>query len=234
VTRSSSERGAAEIEPATDPDLPPDSRRRPTEALVLADGARAVVHDGGLEIRDARGRLLVRYADGAATIEVPEGDLTLSAPNGRVAIRSAEDIVLEAAREVRQSAGSKITLSAGPRDAERSPQVTLSPGVARIEARHLRAVSDRSEVVSGNLDVVARTIVTSAEQIVETASRVERTAHRLIERARDAFRDVAELSQSRIGRARTIVRDSYSLTSHRTTLNSKEDTSIDGKRILLG
>ena len=215
-------------------DVPPDSRRRSVEALVLDDGTRAVVHDGGLEIRDGRGRLLVRYADGAATIEVPDGDLTLSAPNGRVAIRSAEDIVFEAARELRGSAGNKLTLSAGPEEAGRPPQVSLSPELLQIEARQLRAVSDRSQVVSGEVDVVARAIVTSAEQIVETATRVERTAHRLIERARDAFRDVAELSQTRVGRVRTIVRDTYSLTANRTTLNSKEDTSIDGKRILLG
>lgn len=184
-------RGAAARRRQMDSDVAPDSRRRPVEALVLDDGTRAVVAGGGLEIRDNRGRLLVRYADGAATIEVPEGDLTLSAPGGRVAIRSAEDIVLEAAGELRQSAGRRLTLSAGA-------------------------------------------IVTSADSIVETASRVERTAERLIERARDVFRDVTELSQSRIGRVRAIIRDSYSLTSNRTTMTSKEDTSIDGKRILLG
>lgn len=212
----------------------PESRRRPVEALFLEDGSRAVVHEGGLEIRDGRGRLLVRYADGAATIEAPDGDLKLSAPNGRVAIQSAEDIVFEAARDIQHTAGRKLTLSAGPSAPERAPLVSLSPELVQIEARQLRAVSERSDLVSGNVEIVARTIVTSAEQIVETASRVERTAHRLIERARDAFRDVTELSQVRVGRLRTIVRDTYSLTANRTTLNSKEDTSIDGKRILLG
>jgi hypothetical protein len=128
-----------------DSDAPPKSQKRPVEALVLDDGTRAVVHERGLEIHDARGRLLVRYADGAAIIEVPEGDMTLSAPNGRVVIQSAEDIVLEAAREVRHSAGSKLTLSAGPRDAERPPQVSLSPDLAQIEAKQLRAVADRSQ-----------------------------------------------------------------------------------------
>ena len=194
--------------------------------MVLDDGTRAVVHDGGLEIRDGQGRLLVRYADGAATIEAPAGDLILAAPGGRVAIRAAEDIVLDAARD--------LTLAAGPPGEGRAPQVRLSADRAQIEARQLRAVADRSELVSGEVELVARAIVTSAEQIVETAARVERTAHRLIERARDAFRDVSELSQSRLGRVRTIVREGYSLTSQRTTMVSKDDTSIDGKRILLG
>lgn len=226
MSRPVKSRKNREIAPDLDPEAPPPSRRRPAEALVLDDGTRAVVHEGGLEIRDGKGRLLVRYADGAATIEAPAGDLILAAPGGRVAIRAAEDIVLDAARD--------LTLSAGPPGEGRAPQLRLSADRAQIEARQLRAVADRSELVSGEVELVARAIVTSAEQIVETAARVERTAHRLIERARDAFRDVSELSQSRLGRVRTIVREGYSLTSQRTTMVSKDDTSIDGKRILLG
>lgn len=182
-----------------DPDLapPPASQRRPVEALVLGDGTRAVVEDDGIAIRDAKGRLLVRYADGAATIEAASGDLRLSAPSGRVTIDAAEDIVLEAGRELRQRA-------------------------------------QRAVLAADDVEVVARAIVTSAERISETASRVERTAHRLIERAHDAFRDVTELSQSRLGRVRTLVRETYSLHTGRTTLVSKDDTSIDGNRILLG
>ena len=171
-------------------DAPPESRPRPVPSVALDDGAHAVVHEGGLEIRDREGRMLVRYANGAATIEAAAGDLTLSAPNGKVAIRAGDEIVLDAPRRL----------------------------------------SLRSDEVS----VTAKAIVTTAEKIAETAGRVERTAHRLIERAREAFRDVAELQQERLGRARTIVQGAYSLSTERTTMLSKDDTSIDGKRILLG
>jgi hypothetical protein len=37
-----------------------------------------------------------------------------------------------------------------------------------------------------------------------------------------------------VGRARTIVRDLYSLTSRRSVMVSKEETSIDGEKVLLG
>lgn len=216
-------------------DVPPQSERRnrqSSEALFLADGSHAVMHDNGLEIRDRRGRLLVRYADGAATIEVPEGDLTLAAPNGRVEIRSAEDIVFTAERDVRQHAGRQVALSAGRPD--REPELRVAPESLEIQAKHARIAADHHEVIADRTEIVARALSTSAEEIIETADRVERTAHRLIERARDAFRDVAELCQSRVGRMRTVVRDAYSLSSQRTTMTSKDDTSIDGKRILLG
>ena len=113
----------------------------------------------------------------------------------------------------------------------------LGLGLRSFSMHPAQILSVKQEVLradTARLEPWARAIVTSAEQIVETAARVERTAHRLIERARDAFRDVSELSQSRLGRVRTIVREGYSLTSQRTTMVSKDDTSIDGKRILLG
>lgn len=221
-------------------EVAPDSRTRPLAAavdeaagkpLVLADGTRAAIHEGGLEIRDPRGRLLIRYAGGAATIAVPDGDLTLAAPNGRVAIQSGEDVVIEAARDIRHSAARRLDLAVG---AGETAQVRLDARKVEIDAKEVEIKADRSRMIAGDLEIVARTLATSADQIVETAGRVERTAQRLIERARDAFRDVAELSQSRVGRVRLLVRETYSLTARRTTLTSTEDTSIDGKRILLG
>lgn len=201
MSRSTSHQKQTEV---VAPSEPPASHRRAASSLSLDDGTHAVVHEGGLEIRDAGGRMLVRFADGSATIEAPSGDLTLSAPRGRVAIRAAEDIVLEAAE------------------------------TASIVAKHLRATGDKSELFAGEVSVVARTIVTSAEEIAEKAARIERTAGRMIERAREAFYEVSGLSQSRLGRVRTLVRDAYSLRSKRTTMLSEDDTSIDGKRILLG
>ncbi len=183
---------------------PPESQRRPLPSLSLDDGTHAVVRDRGLEIHDAAGRLLVRFADGCATIEAPAGDLTFSAPKGRVTLRSGEDVVIEAAR------------------------------TASIEAKTLRAKGEKAELVGGDVSVVARTILTSAEEIAEKAARIERTAGRLIEHARDVFWEVTGLSQSRLGRVRTLVRDGYSLRAKRTTMVSEDDTSIDGKRILLG
>jgi hypothetical protein len=37
-----------------------------------------------------------------------------------------------------------------------------------------------------------------------------------------------------VGRARTLVRNTYALWSRRTVLTSSEDTSIDGRKVLLG
>jgi hypothetical protein len=200
--------------------------------IELPDGAVAEVKEGALELRDAGGRLLVRYASGEAEIAAPAGDLTLAAPAGRVVLRAGTDVAVDAARDVVQRAGRRLDLAAG--DAASDPQVRLEPGAAEIAADRLGVRAKAARVAAKQVEVLARGVATTAERIATSAERYELTATRLVEKTRDAFRDVVELSQSRVGRARTIVRDLYSLTSRRSVMVSKEETSIDGEKVLLG
>ena len=79
---------------------------------------------------------------------------------------------------------------------------------------------------------------TTAQSLSYNVERYELTADRLVEKTRDAFprafRDVGDLLQIRAGRVRTLVQDVYTMCSRRTVMISRQDTSIDGKRILLG
>ena len=79
--------------------------------LVLEDGTRAVLNDGGLELRDGDDRLLVRYAEGTTQITAPR-DLELAAPNGQVRVSAGSDIAFEAARDVITTAGRRVELEA--------------------------------------------------------------------------------------------------------------------------
>jgi hypothetical protein len=201
-------------------------------ALVLSDGSRAELVDGALELRDGGGRLLVRYADGAAEVSAPSRDLTLSAPQGRVVIEAGTDVAIAAARDVTHHAGRRVDVGAGVAGA--APQLRVEPIATHVKADRLHVEARSSRVATGEATVLARTIATTAEVLALNVDRYELTANRLVEKARDAFRDVGGLLQQRIGRARVIVDDAYSLYSRRTVLESKEETSIDGKKILLG
>ena len=210
-------RGAAlAIAPTSEPAAPEPIGT----ALELPDGARAELREGALELRDRAGRLLVRYAAGCAEISVPEGDLTLAAPGGRVVLRSGLDVCIEAERDVTHSAGRRLELRAA--------------GELRVRGDELDVAARTSRLVSANATVLARAIATTAEHMVLGVGRYELVAERIVERARNTVRDVAELAQSRVGRLRTIVRDVYSLRSRKAELVSEEETSIDGRRVLLG
>ena len=193
--------------------------------LPLPDGGSFTLDGGAAEIRDPEGRLLVRYENGRAEIAAPAGDLTLSAPEGHIVLRSGKDIRLDAS--------GSATIGAGLEDGA-SPQLRIGAGVTKITAERLEVKADESRVHAGQATVIAQRITTTAATLIQTVERYELTATRLVEKTRDTWREASDLAETRVGRARTLVKDVYSLFSRRTTLASTEDTSIDGSKILLG
>lgn len=184
--------------------------------VALPDGGAVTVRDGVVEIEDPAGRVVVRYAGGSAEIAAPAGDLTLCAPAGRVLLR--------AATEVEIAAGAHATTS----------QLRIGPLATRLSTSLLEVTAESSHVSTTQATVMARRIATTASAIVQNVERFELTATRLVEKTRDTFRDASELAQTRVGRARMIVKDAYTLYARRTSLTSTEDTSIDGSKVLLG
>jgi len=66
------------------------------------------------------------------------------------------------------------------------------------------------------------------------AGRIELRADRIFEHARDLYRDVEGLLQTRAERVRTLATGAYQLFAKRVNVLAEEDTAIDGKRVLLG
>lgn len=106
--------------------------------------------------------------------------------------------------------------------------VHLAGGTLTLTAPcvHIRATSE--------IAVSAEAVRTTAPLIADAAGRRETVAERIVERASDAYRHTSGLTETTAGRARTFVKDLYSVFTRRTTLESTEETAIDGKRVLLG
>lgn len=181
-------------------------------SLSASDGAVAALRDGAIELRDPGGRVLARYVDGALEIAPSAGDLRLSAPSGRVVLAAGMDICFEAERDVTQRAGRAFA----------------------VDAPRLAVTAHHSRVVTGEAQILARRLETSAEIIAARCARYELEATKLIERSCEAFREVAGLAESRLGRARTVVEGVHALFSRRNVMVSREETSVDGSRVLLG
>jgi len=200
-------------------------------SLQLSDGARAELVDDALLLRDAEGSVLLRYQEGGAEIRAASGDLTLAAPLGRVVLRSGLDVELEAERDVVQRVGRRFEVQAGQ---AAEPQLAVQPGSLRATVDQVQIRTKAWQLVAAKATTVAHTISSSAKNLTQMVDRYELDTNRLVERARDAFRDVSDLLQSRAGRMRTLVKGVQATYTRRTVMVSKDDTSIDGKRVLLG
>lgn len=198
--------------------------------IDLADGSRAQLRDGKLELRDADDRLLMRYADGNAELCAPSGDLALSAPHGRVTLKAATDVSIEANRDVTSRAGRRLELGVEGN----LSSIALQPNRTTVDTPKLEVRTKHADVASGKTTFVGRTIAVTANHVAQNVERYELYAQKLVERARTSVREVSGLAQSTVGRARSVVHGIYSLRTRRSIMISEQDTNIDGERILLG
>lgn len=86
-----------------------------------------------------------------------------------------------------------------------------------------------------------RTLTLEADELRLAATKAcveveewEVRAERIVERAVDVFRTVEGVAETHARRLRMVVERTLELTGRRTSIVSKEDTRIDGKRVLLG
>jgi hypothetical protein len=77
-------------------------------------------------------------------------------------------------------------------------------------------------------------IALRAAEVECEAGRIELRADRIFERARDVYREVEGLLQTRVERVRTVARGAYHLFAKRVNVAAEEDAAVDGKRVLLG
>lgn len=192
--------------------------------------ARGLIRAEVLDVIDDD-TVLVR-ASAAPTAEVVRAEIAvmgyLPRVSDRVLIERAGDEcfvlgVLGAARR-RKPEDELVTFArtdAGVELRVREGDLTLAaPGRLSLRASEVETAADRVE--------------TTASEVVTKAGRVEVEAGRVVERAGDVYQHVEGLAELQAGRARTLVEGAYQLAAKRTTVQSDEDTMIDGKRVLLG
>jgi hypothetical protein len=149
-------------------------------------------------------------------------------------------VTLTKAQEVIAVGGAKAEVEEGAivvRDREGRCVVRYDPATGAVElcadgelTLAAKTVKIRAEVIEHE----AREVRTSADFVGVSTARWELAAGKITERAHNVFRDATGLVQTRAKRARYIVEGALSLFSKRTSVRSKEDTKIDGKRVLLG
>ncbi len=86
----------------------------------------------------------------------------------------------------------------------------------------------------GRLSIEAESMTVKATAVQWAVGHWDLSATRIVDRARDAFHSVEGILETRARRVRTLVDRTLELTARRTSVTSKEDTRIDGKRVLLG
>lgn len=202
--------------------------------VATRDGSTATVEeeDGHevLRVRGAGGRLLFEHRpqERRSVVHAPEGDLCLRADAG--------DLTLQAARAVRVEAP-EIRVDAGRRARVSTPdgELDLDGPDARLRAGTIDARAARARLRADHARLSARRLLTVADRVKHVATEVLEThAGRLVERARESYRDVEELSQTRAGRLKLVAERTLSVLGLDTRIKARRDVKVLGDKIYLG
>jgi Protein of unknown function (DUF3540) len=142
----------------------------------------------------------------------------------------APSVVPTAAPSVVRTAGGASAQADGERLVVRDPRGAIVV-VYDAERGTAEITAPEGDLVLG----APRGKITLRAQEVECeAGRIELRADRIFERARDVYRDVEGLLQTRAERVRTLARGAYYVFAKRVNVAAEEDAAVDGKRVLLG
>lgn len=200
---------------------------------VLARGSRRSVLDAILERDEPPAPALVRDPDRNATVlRVPDGDLVIDVPNGAIRINGRRGVDVESDGTLKLRSARAAILEAGPGDGS-AARVEVQPGEVTVAASALLLAAERAELLAARLSIRAKRFETHVVRMKQVADVVETQATRIVERARDVYREVTELSQLRAGRVRWVAEKTATLVSEDVLLKARGRMKVKGERIHL-
>ena len=196
------------------------------EALDDAPARRNVVHD-------RRGRILFEYEPehDRAVLHIPTGDLEILAPDGMIRMRSGVGISLETAGDLSLRSDRRVDVVAAPERS--SARLSMHAGQVTIAGAVVAALADRAELLASEVGLEARHVETRVERLRTVAKVIDVRAGRVVERARDVYREVSGLSQTRAGRVRLVAKKTAQLVAENTLLKARDRMKVKGERIHL-
>lgn len=213
---------------------------REPEAIVTREGATAhlAAQDKGqaIQVRDAQNRLLFSYhpQSGKCVLSVAAGDLVLQAPQGNIDLLSGKNIRFQGPQQVTVMAGQSITLATPAATGRLKSSFRLGPQNLDLSSQDLRLTARQADFLVGRGRYRGRTFSATLQSARLIADKLETMAARMVQRAKDLYSYVQDLSQLKAGRRRVLVKNSYHLKSRRGYIKTEEEIKIDGSKIDLG
>jgi hypothetical protein len=103
----------------------------------------------------------------------------------------------------------------------------------RVSGPEVRVDAVRTHLKVDEARVVARSIATVADRARHVVGILEVQADRVLERAKNTYREVSGLAQTRAGQVKLVAEDAIHMLSERTLIRSREDIKLKAEKIYL-
>jgi len=219
-----------------------NARARPEahREILLDSGAKAAVGgppgDQRLQVFSAGGEIIFEHdpATGRSRVGVPAGDLEIVTPEGNIDFIAARGVRFFSREPIQMRSLEGIEMAVADAGSEELSSLDLRPGRVALRGTELGVSARKGEVRIDEADVAGRRLSGAIANVKLAMGRCETVVETVVEKARNAYRTVAELTQLKTGRMRTLVDETYQLRSKTALLKAREDVKIDGEKIHLG
>jgi hypothetical protein len=198
--------------------------------LLLNGGAYATAsEEQTLRVFLGRNELLFEYDEARhkARINVECGDLEFVVNNGNIAFSSGRDVLIQG-KSVEISSASTISLNTANAAGE------LSARGVELRGPELRVSAKCGDIQIAETALTGTRFLANYRQGKVVVDRLEVVLQTLIEKAKNVFRTVEQLAQTKAGRLRTLVDSTYFFKAKRAFVKSDEDYKIKAEKVHLG
>jgi hypothetical protein len=188
-----------------------------------------------LKIFSKKHELLFEYDEktGKARVNVESGDLEFVTQNGNIAFVSGREILFHG-RSVGITSRRGICLGIMGAIGKIGSVLTLQPHTIRLSSAEVGVSAERGEFQIDQARYRGRELLGEIGYAKLMAERLETAARCVIEKAKNVYRTVEQLSQLKTGRMRTLVDSTYHFKAKKTFFKSEEDYKIKAEKIHLG
>jgi hypothetical protein len=207
----------------------------PRPPSLLEEALEASATDASpVAVRDRRGRLLFEYDPERerAVLHVAAGDLELFVPEGALRMRARDGVTMESDADLTLRAGRSAVIEAA-RGEGPSARIAMQPGELTLVGSVLTAAADRAELLASKVGVKAHQVESHVDRVRTVAKVLDVSAGRIVERAKDVYREVERLSQTRAGRLKLVAKATMHLVGENTLVKARDRMKVKGERIHL-
>ena len=198
--------------------------------------AKKQIKDGQeiLSIEDEQGHLLFEYdvSEKKSKLYAAQGDLSLIATEGDIELVSGKNIRCKSLGGIIMESATAAQLRVASEDDQSAVSLTDKGLLLSSKKIGLKAESAKLEIEHSQLE--GKTFKGVLDRSKLFVGKIETVAVRIMERAKNVYRQVEELQQTRANRVRTLVEGTYQLNSDTTYIKSEKNVNIDGEKIHLG
>lgn len=207
----------------------PEGARIETET-----GARASVQGGRIHVHDTRGALIFEYRpeEGRSVVYAPDGDLELHAATGAIDL-VGEEVRVRGRRAVELMSEEGVHVATETRGGRQLSRFSLLRRAAVLASPLLDVTAAKAKVELDEGELTARTTTATVQHAARVIEVLETQAGQILERAKESYREVEGLSQSKAGRMRLVAEKTLHALGQRTLIKAYEDMKLRGEKIYL-